>query len=64
MVITITPLEYAIQALEKAGGQLGNPNIGDACANACKTISKALRELKKFRNEGAECSTKISTTGF
>lgn len=38
----IDRVKVLTEALELAGGQLGNPNIGDACANACKTIAKAL----------------------
>jgi hypothetical protein len=43
----LTKLRNRIEELEaaliQAGGQLGNPNIQDACASACKTITKVLR---------------------
>jgi len=42
----IQSLRFSVKSLETAGGQLGAPDIGDACANACKTISHALHELK------------------
>jgi hypothetical protein len=54
MSITVAEADYLVglvescaKCLERAGGQLGGPNIGDACANASRTISHGLRELRE-----------------
>lgn len=45
-------LDVAVKALELSGGQLGIPNINDACALACKTISVALAEIRELKGDG------------
>lgn len=49
--LLLEAIDVMHEALKHAGGQLGQPNIGDACASACKTISSALARVASLEGK-------------